>query len=277
MEHTENNQNLSRKERRALKQQEKQARRDQEQQKEQQTSFTQNILTWGLVSLLGIGLILFVVGLLGNEGGLTQSDEVDIELAEDEWITGNPEADVTLVEYGDLQCPACRQAHISLLRPLLNQYGDSIRVAYRHFPLPNHTNAFDAALAAEAAGRQDAFFDMVDVLYENQSKWESERNPYPTFEEYATELGLDATQFEEDFNSDDVRSAVEEDRSSGNSYAVSATPTFFLNGKRLSNMSFADMQAEIMDAIEASQTEQTEEPESSAPESNETEDQQSTQ
>lgn len=250
MNTNEEDKNLSRKERREKKRAEKQARREQEVKQERKSDVTQNVLTWGLVSLLGVGLILFVVGLIGKGGNITQPDAADITLADDEWVAGNEEAEVTLVEYGDFQCPACKSAHSSVVNPLLAEYDDSLTFAYRHFPLPIHGNARPAARAAEAAGLQGAFFEMHDLLFETQSEWADLNDPYSQFEEYAAELDLDATQFEEDYNSDEVKEAISEDQSSGNRHAVSATPTFFLNGERLSNMSLADIQAEIVAAIE---------------------------
>jgi protein-disulfide isomerase len=146
------------------------------------------------------------------------------------------ESDVVLVEYGDFQCPGCAAAHPNV-KTLLEEYGDQIVFALRNFPLTSiHPNARAAAAAAEAAGEQDAYWDMHDLLYENQTSWASQ-NPnerLATFRSYAAQLGLDLTEFEADYASDAINKKISFDQALGAKQEVNSTPTFFLNGEQLS-------------------------------------------
>lgn len=150
-------------------------------------------------------------------------------------VYNNTQSDVVLVEYGDFQCPGCAAAHPGV-KTLLDEYGDRITFAYRNFPLTSiHPNARAAAAAAEAAGQQDAYWDMHDLLFENQSAW-ANQNPnerLATFRSYAAQLGLDLTVFEADYASDEVNRKISFDQALGGKQEVSSTPTFLLNGEQL--------------------------------------------
>ena len=142
-------------------------------------------------------------------------------------IKGNPKAPVTLVEYGDFECPYCRQAWINL-RILEKEVGDKYKLVYRHFPLTQiHPRAHRAACAAEAAGYQDKFWEMHDMLFENQDALEDE-----DLIRYAKKLGIDVDQFIADLESPGTSSDVMEDFMSGIRSGVNGTPTFFINGRR---------------------------------------------
>ena len=147
-------------------------------------------------------------------------------------VFGKGTKNVTLVEYGDFQCPACG-GYYSLLKELKNKYKDEIKFQFRNFPLPNHQNAFAAHRAAEAANLQDKFWQMHDALYENQESWSSASNPYSIFESYAQSLGLDLAKFKQDFESPQVNAVINADKKAGVDLSVDSTPTFFLDGKRI--------------------------------------------
>ncbi len=152
-----------------------------------------------------------------------------------DWVKGNTESKVTLVEYSDLQCPACGVYH-PVVKKLNEEFKDRIKFAYRHFPLRQiHPNSDLAAQAAEAAGKQNKFWEMVDKLFENQEKWSPEKNPRDIFIEYATSLELDLEKYKNDFDSKEVKDEIEKDYQSGVRAGVNATPTFFLNGNKLEN------------------------------------------
>lgn len=159
-------------------------------------------------------------------------------------VTGAPQ--VMLVEFSDLQCPACRAA-APAVKQLLAKYQGKVAFSYRHFPLSIHRHAEVAARAAEAAATQGKFFEMHDVLFGRQDKWSTSKNPTEQFIEYAVELGLNKDQFTSDLNSASVKAAVAADNADAFALKISSTPTFFVNGKLVSGFS----QAEIETLIEA--------------------------
>ncbi|WP_212006426.1 DsbA family protein [Chitinophaga sp. HK235] len=141
-------------------------------------------------------------------------------------VTGNPQGTVEIVEYGDFQCPYCGEA-FGVVRDLLRS-ADNIKFVFRHFPLAEtHEYAMDAAIAAEAAGRQQQFWHMHDALYLHQRQLSDN-----LFMELARNLKLDLDQFEEDMQDNRLVSKVEADFESGVRSGVNGTPTFFINGKR---------------------------------------------
>lgn len=152
---------------------------------------------------------------------------------EHDWFKGRKDAKVVLIEYSDFQCPACGY-FFPILRELESEFGGQVKFIYRHFPLTQiHPNAELAALAAEAAGRQGKFWEMHDVIFENQAEWSNQPNPQATFVEYATRIGIDEQRFQQDLLRGAVKQAVEKDQRSGEQAGVDATPTFFLNGRKL--------------------------------------------
>jgi protein-disulfide isomerase len=142
-------------------------------------------------------------------------------------IRGPGEAPVTLVEYGDFQCPYCGHAE-GVIRELLAAAGDDVRYVWRHLPLNDvHPNAQLAAEAAEAAAAQGRFWDMYDILLGHQDSLEPD-----DLAAYAEELGLDSERFREELRMREHASRVSEDVASADESGVSGTPTFFINGRR---------------------------------------------
>ncbi|OGN05468.1 MAG: hypothetical protein A2746_00110 [Candidatus Yanofskybacteria bacterium RIFCSPHIGHO2_01_FULL_44_22] len=149
-----------------------------------------------------------------------------------DWTKGNKEAKVVLVEYSDFQCPACAY-YQPLFKKLSEEFGDKITFAYRHFPLRQHQNARLAAYAAEAAGRQNKFWEMHDLIFENQNRWENRGDAENIFTGYARTLGLDIDEFKNGLSSKEIKDKVENDYQSGIRSNVNATPTVFLNGEKI--------------------------------------------
>jgi len=142
-------------------------------------------------------------------------------------IIGPEHAAITLVEYGDFQCPYCREAY-PIVKQLRDQLGARLRFAFRNFPLTRiHPQAEHAAEAAEAAAAQGAFWPMHDRLFERQFALEDEN-----LVEYATELGLDADRLAGELAAGTHRDRVRDDFMSGVKSGVNGTPTFFINGQR---------------------------------------------
>jgi protein-disulfide isomerase len=150
--------------------------------------------------------------------------------AESPHIRGNPNAPVTLEEYGDFQCPPCGM-FAAFLGQLEKEYDSRLRVIFRNFPLKAHEHARDAALAAEAAGLQGHFWEMHDVLYREQETWSKAPNARELFESYAGTIGLDLDKFKKDMDSEQAKARVEADRQRGDALGIQTTPTMFINNQ----------------------------------------------
>ena len=147
---------------------------------------------------------------------------------------GNPNAPVTLEEFGDFQCPPCGMLH-PVLKNLEAEFGPAkLRVIFREFPLvPSHAHALSAARAAEAAGLQGKFWEMHAMIYENQKAWHEVFDARPIFEGYATKIGLDLEQFKRDLTSEIVERRIFLDGKRARYLGVKGTPTVFLNGREV--------------------------------------------
>jgi protein-disulfide isomerase len=145
-------------------------------------------------------------------------------------IRGNPDAPVTLEEFGDFQCPPCRQFE-GFVEELLKEYDSRLRVVFRNFPLSAHEHAHEAALAAEAAGFQGRFWEMHDTLYREQEAWSKAPNARELFESYAGTIGLNVDQFRKDMDSDKVRERIDSDHALADFLGVKATPTLYINNR----------------------------------------------
>ncbi|MBL8125361.1 MAG: thioredoxin domain-containing protein [Blastocatellia bacterium] len=158
---------------------------------------------------------------------ITQSVSID-----DDPSRGPISAPVTVIMFSDFQCPACARTH-PILKSVLTEFGDKARLVVRDYPLQNiHENAFLAAMAANAANAQGKFFEYIELLYRYQGALDRE-----SLKAYAGQIGLNVKQFEIDLNAE--RSAVEirKDISDGELYAVSSTPTIFVNGVKVHRLS----------------------------------------
>lgn len=142
-------------------------------------------------------------------------------------VIGDAQAPVTVVEYGDFECPYCGQAH-PIVNKLLIDLGDTVRFVFRNFPLSEiHPHARTAAYAAEAAGLQGKFWEMHNLLFENQDSLEDHN-----LVSFAYVLKLDVERFIRDIDSEAVTQKVHDDFWSGIRSGVNGTPTFFINGDR---------------------------------------------
>jgi protein-disulfide isomerase len=138
---------------------------------------------------------------------------------------GAKDAKVTVVEYGDFECAACGQAYHAV-KILLDRFGDRMRFVFRQFPLREvHPDAELAAEAAESAGGQDRFWQMHDLLFENQCHLKAE-----SLREYAATAGLELGRFDSEMQEHLCRQRVQKDVDSGTSSHIQCTPAFFVNG-----------------------------------------------
>jgi protein-disulfide isomerase len=155
-----------------------------------------------------------------EDDGLTR---LAVPVGPDDHIRGNPDAPVTLVEYGDFECPYCGVAYPAV-KALEAKYGDRLRVVFRSFPLQQHRFAQAAAEAAEFAADAGRFWEMHDTLYEHQQALDE-----PHLLGYAKELGLDAAALAVALREQTYRAVVEEVRDGGDDAPIPGTPAFFLN------------------------------------------------
>ncbi len=149
------------------------------------------------------------------------------EISIKDHIQGNENASVTVVEFGDYQCPHCGAAY-PIIKEIQEAFGDQVSFVFRNFPLSeSHQYATIAAQAAEAAAIQGKFWEMHDAIYEQQNNLDED-----FLIKLSKELGLDTDQFKQDLATDTVKEKVEDDFESGIRSGVNGTPTFFVNGER---------------------------------------------
>jgi protein-disulfide isomerase len=140
-------------------------------------------------------------------------------------MKGNPNAKVTLVEFADYECPHCKRLQ-PVLRQILDEFNGEVKLYFKHYPLPQHTNARLAAEAAVAAQKQGKFWQFEDKLWVNQDSLSPAE-----IEKYAKESGLDVSKFRQDLESKAVKERVQKDRVDGSTLGLSSTPTLYINGR----------------------------------------------
>lgn len=210
---------------------------------------------------IGLATLAIVVGAAFFVGGKTSPTEETTKLTEsqtkqliqsDNYVLGEKDAKVTLVEFGDFQCPACGATY-PIVSQLLNEYKGKVKFVFREFPLTMHKNAKSAAEAAEASGAQGKFFEMYDALYQNQQEWGESNKAMEYYEKYAGLIGLDIEKFKSDVSGNKYDSKIQKDISDGTALGVNATPTFFLNGEKISGgLGYDQFKSKIEAALNAS-------------------------
>ncbi len=188
-----------------------------------------------------IGLLLGVGALLVNFGNSAPENKIITDVAGEMRLVKG-EGEIVLVEFSDLQCPACQSVQAPL-KQILSKYEGKVKLVYRHYPLNSiHKNADIASRASEAAHLQGKFWEMHDTLFEKQREWEKLGDPREKFAEYATALGLDATKFLADIESQEVKDKVAIDLLAATNYRLSGTPSFFVNGE---SVEFANLDSRL--------------------------------
>lgn len=195
--------------------------------------------------IFGVAVVAILAGLVA----FSRKDSVDVSNVDNtkiqteasaasgiaDHVFGKKDSKVVLIEYGDFQCPGCGTFHRNF-EPLMDSYKDKITFVFRNFPITSiHPNARAAAATAEAAGQQGKYWEMWNLLYNQQDNWNNlgieDRDA--KFKSFATELNLNMTQFDKDVASDKVAKKITYDQSLGKANGVTGTPTLFLNGKIL--------------------------------------------
>jgi protein-disulfide isomerase len=194
----------------------------------------------GVILVIFIGILAF--GNHNNANGGSGSGSGNSSQATNH-VEGNLHSKVTLVEYGDYECPVC-ESYFTTVSQVQQQYASQIKFQFRNLPLSQiHPNAIAGARAAEAADLQGKFWQMHDMLYESQNwnEWSTSSNPEPYFWTYASQLGLNVNKFKTDFASEEVNNRIQADLAAfGKTGQQEATPTFFLNGKYVPNSELVD-------------------------------------
>lgn len=187
---------------------------------------------WGvliIIALIFVGIFIFS----GNKNGTATTSNSKAKPTEH--IEGLGQSGVTLVEYGDYECPYCEE-YFPIVQQVQQQFNNQIFFQFRNFPLTSiHPNAFAGARAAEAAALQGKFWQMHDALYtsSNWEVWSTSSDPTNYFNQYAQEIGLNLATFKQDFASTAVNNSVNADMTAGNNLNVQGTPSFFLDGKQI--------------------------------------------
>ena len=218
---------------------------------------SKRIITWASFIIV-VGLIIW--GLVAaNNKSAHESDLLPLpdQITATDHIRGSATAPVTLVEYGDFQCPAC-EAFFPIVEKVLNDEGSStVRFVFRHFPLPQHQNAIPAVIASEAAYLQGQFWGMYELLYGQQSDWSESTDPTAVrnvFIGYAKKLNLDVTKFTADLDSKDLMAIANNSYAAAQKANLDHTPTFFVNGTEINPQGYDDLKKSIDDAITATTT-----------------------
>lgn len=184
------------------------------------------LLSIGAVIIVGVSALIFASA--SKEQSQPKSDGT--QLVKSDSRQTNPGAKVTLVEFGDLECPACAQA-APIITSVKNQYGQQLNFVFRHLPLQQHKNARPAAEAVEAAGAQGKFFEMLDLLYAKQDEWKSDPNPIPKFVTYAQSLGLDGDKLKQSVEQKQFAKVIQRDYEDAMALNLNSTPSLFVNGQ----------------------------------------------
>jgi formate-nitrite transporter family protein len=207
------------------------------------------ILFWaGFVVILTL-IIWGLVAAMKKDPNVVSKVGVPAPVTADDHVRGNPAAPITLIEYGDFQCPAC-ETYFYIAERIFNESSSTMRMVFRHFPLSQHPNAMPAALASEAAAAQGKFWEMYGKIYENQDAWSEkpQAEAKALFESYAAELGLDVARFALDQDSSALRDKVQASTDEGIHVGIDHTPSFFVNGKEVNPQAYEDFKSIIESA-----------------------------
>lgn len=208
--------------------------------------------------ILGIVLVLTAVLLFGgvfllsrggSSKGITGTTVSQIDYTKGQKI-GSDSAKVKLVEFSDFQCPACQAAE-PVVRKVRTDYPKDVQFIYRHFPLPQHAYGKQAAYFAEAAGEQGKFWEMHDKLFETQTEWSAlgDSDAAAFFLNLAVQLGLDENKVKQAVAENTFNSKIDSDLAEGRSLGVNSTPTFFLNGRKLTLQKFEDLNTAVAEEL----------------------------
>jgi protein-disulfide isomerase len=209
-----------------------------------------NKVKWIIFAVIVLGVFggIIWIGKSNNQTSSFTGDATHIINAAPigDHVLGPKTQKVTFIEYGDYECPGCGRMY-QTVKDLTSKYPDKLTFVFRNFPLTSiHANALAAATAAEAAGLQGKYFDMHDMLYQNQDAWvtASVTDRTRIFQNYAQQLGLDITKYKQDLSSKDITDKINRDITTGkDTFKVDSTPSFVLDGKKVDTKTSVDSAA----------------------------------
>jgi protein-disulfide isomerase len=213
---------------------------------------TKEIVIWFAVIAVLIGGLWLLIN--ASNASVSPSAPTEIlnvpDVSKTDFIRGNPNAKVTLIEYADFQCPACAAMHATI-KKLQEDFKNDLRLVYRFSPLTNiHQYSLISAQAVYAAGLQSKFWEMYDLIFENQDSWSISSDAKSIFTDYAKKLGLNLNKFNADIDSDSTKKFIIDEQNKGLDLGINSTPTIFLNGKQIQNPeSYEDFKKLIQDEI----------------------------
>lgn len=231
-------QNLTKKERKALKRQMKEERKE--------ASFSarkrKKIIGWGLLGMAAIFVIFIIVWFAKNGG----TGELTFELDAQNPQRGAMEATVVIREFSDFQCPACRAFSFNISQ-FMEEYGGKVKHIFYDFPLVSkHKNSLAASMAVRCAETQGKFWEYHDMLFDRQKNWEASQNPDDVFVGYARELNLDENALKICLDEKRYESVVKKNLDKANELGLNSTPTIFINDKKFRGvLSVDDLKKEI--------------------------------
>ena len=202
-------------------------------------------ITLGLIAAAVLALVLAVILTRPGSSAPAGPGAQNLVRADSARLTEGRE--VQLVEFLDFECEACLALY-PYVEDVKDRYGDRVEFVVRHMPL--HVSSVNAALAAEAAGEQDAYEEMYDLLFAGAEQWGHQQTPErEQFFAYAAELGLDMDRFTQDFEDPQTLARVQQSEADGKALGVTGTPTFFVDGERLDLRTVNDLQAAVEEAL----------------------------
>lgn len=195
-------------------------------------------------TLIGTLVLVFVVAFVFSKKASAPVNMMKL-VGDERLATGSAQPKVTIVEFSDFQCPACKASE-PLVKQLVVSNQDTVKLIYRHFPLAQHQYSTMAALAAETAAiiNTSKFWEMHNLLFEKQEEWSAQQSDevIKTFGMYAENIGIPADLMEKSIQAKTFRSKVELDVADATSLGINSTPTFYVNGQRVQ---ISDLQSTV--------------------------------
>lgn len=208
-----------------------------------ETKFLGIILISTLILLFG-GIFFLTRGSSSKAVAGTSVSQIDYSKGQK---IGSDSAKVKVVEFSDFQCPACLAAEPTVRKIRESYKPEEVQLIYRHFPLAQHSHSKQVAALAEAAGAQGKFWEMHDKLFDTQSQWSGMADATPSFMDLVKQLGLDENKVKQAMDDSATKVKIESDLAEGQTLGVTSTPTFFVNGRKLSIKSFDDLNAAVVE------------------------------
>jgi protein-disulfide isomerase len=206
-------------------------------------NLNKNTIILSITSVLIIFGFLYLIFSTSNKPASDEPFQSAKTISESDHIKWASESGTLLVEYSDFQCPNCKLWNDFFKQmdesnnPDFEKIKENVTFVYRNFPLTSiHPNALSSSYAAEASGLQDKFYEMHDLLFENQAEWADLKDPTDYYVNLAKSLDLDIEKFKTDMKSSEVKTKVDQDLDSGKQASVNSTASFYLNGAYINNL-----------------------------------------